>query len=55
MLYDPLTDVSVIIMMPVNDYSMPDEQGVVYGLKALANAGFSARMALGFSGRKLKF
>lgn len=55
MLYDPLTDVSVIIMMPVNDYSIPDEKGIVIGLKTLANAGFSARMALGFSGKKLEY
>ncbi len=55
MLYDPVTDVSLIIMMPVNDYSHPDEEGIVYGLKALANAGFSARMKLGFPGRKLDY
>lgn len=51
MLYDPKSDVSVIIMMPVNDYSHPDEQGIVMGLKALINAGFNARMKLGFSGK----
>ena len=55
MLYDPATDVSLIIMMPVNDYSEPDENGIVYGLKALANAGFKSRMVLGYPGRVLEY
>lgn len=55
MLYDPLTDVSVIIMMPINDYSYPDEEGIVYGLKTLANAGFKARMVLGFPGKHIPY
>lgn len=55
MFYDPVTDVSVIIMMPVNDYTFPDEEGIVYGLKALANAGFRSRMALGYPGKILEY
>ncbi len=55
MLYDPLTDVSLIIMMPVNDYTFPNEEGIVHGLKALANAGFKARMALGFPGKDIGY
>jgi len=55
MLYDPATDVSLIIMMPVNDYSEPDENGIVYGLKALANAGFKSRMVLRYPGRVLEY
>ncbi len=55
MLYDPKNDVSVIIMMPVNDYTYKDEMGIVYGLKALANAGFHARMALGYSGKTIGY
>ncbi|MCY7363031.1 MAG: hypothetical protein LH629_13355 [Ignavibacteria bacterium] len=55
MLYDPATDVSLIIMMPMNDYSEPDENGIVYGLKALANAGFKSRMVLRYPGRVLGY
>ncbi|HMQ69201.1 MAG TPA: serine hydrolase domain-containing protein, partial [Ignavibacteria bacterium] len=55
MLYDPVTDVSIISMIPLNDYTYPDEEGIVYGLKALANAGFAARMALGYSGKHIPF
>ena len=55
MFYDPKTDVSLIIMMPVNDYNQPGELGIEYGLKALANAGFHARMALGYSGRTIGY
>ncbi len=55
MFYDPKTDVSLIILMPVNDYTFPDELGIVYGLKALANAGFHARMALGFPGKTIGY
>lgn len=43
MMYDPETDVSVIIMMPENDYSnMKDEQSLINGLKTLVNTGFAA-------------
>ncbi|MBK8554100.1 MAG: beta-lactamase family protein [Ignavibacteria bacterium] len=55
MLYDPDTDVSVIIMIPVNDYTDPDEEGIIYGLKALVNAGFASRIALGFTGKMIPF
>jgi len=55
MLYDPNTDVSVIIMMPVNDYRYPSGEGIAYGLKALLNAGFTARMVLGFPGKVLEY
>lgn len=55
MMYDPLTDVSVIVMIPVNDYSLPHEQGLVEGIKALVNAGFTARMRLGFSGKEIPY
>jgi len=55
MMYDPKTDVSVIIMTPVNDYRYPGEEGIVYGLKALINAGFASRMALGFSGKVIQY
>ena len=55
MMYDPDTEVSVIIMMPTNDYTDPGELGIVYGLKALANAGFAARMALGYTGKRIEY
>lgn len=55
MLYDPKTDVSVIAMMPLNDYTYPEEKGIVYGVKALLNTGFAARMALGFSGKHIDY
>lgn len=47
MLYDPVDDVSVIIMTPVNDYTKPDEGGIIMGIKTLVNAGFAARTILG--------
>jgi len=55
MLYDPKTDVSVIILIPLNDYTYPDEEGIIYGLKALINAGFAARIALGYSGKHIDY
>ncbi|MEO7357409.1 MAG: hypothetical protein ABIY50_07835, partial [Ignavibacteria bacterium] len=55
MMYDPITEVSLIILMPVNDYRFPREEGIVYGLKALINTGFKARMVLGYSGKVLEY
>lgn len=55
MMYDPDTDVSYIVMMPANDYHLPGEDGIVDGLKTLANAIFSTRMALGYSGRFIPY
>lgn len=55
MMYDPVTDVSVIIMMPANDYSLPGEEGIIDGLKALVNGAFSSRMALGFPGKVISY
>ncbi|MEO8447887.1 MAG: serine hydrolase domain-containing protein [bacterium] len=48
MLYDPADDISVIIMMPENDYTDPGELGLIYGLKALVNTGFASKRALGY-------
>ena len=55
MMYDPLTDVSVIIIMNANDYTMPEEKGIAEGLKALVNGAFASRMALGFSGKRIPY
>ncbi|HMS34358.1 MAG TPA: serine hydrolase domain-containing protein [Ignavibacteria bacterium] len=56
MLYDPETDVSVIVMLPENDYTIPnDEESIIKGLKAIVNAGFAARIALGFSGKLIDY
>jgi hypothetical protein len=42
-------------MIPLNDYTYPDEKGIIYGLKALINAGFAARIALGYSGKHIDY
>jgi D-alanyl-D-alanine carboxypeptidase len=56
MLYDHDTDVSVIVMLPENDYtSGENEASLVNGLKAIVNAGFAARIALGFSGKLIDY
>ena len=56
MLYDPDSDVSVIVMLPENDYtSGENEASIVNGLKAIVNAGFAARIALGYSGRLIDY
>lgn len=55
MMYDPETDISLIIMMPVNDYTMRDERGIANGLKTLVNAGFRSRNVLGYSGKVIEY
>ncbi len=56
MLYDPDTDVSVIVMLPENDYTIAnDEESIINGLKAIVNAGFAARIALGYSGKVIDY
>ncbi len=54
MLYDPDTDVSVIVMLPENDY-VKGEESLVNGIKAILNAGFAARIALGYSGHLIGY
>ncbi|MDQ3020548.1 MAG: beta-lactamase family protein [Bacteroidota bacterium] len=54
MLYDPDSDVSVIVMLPENDYTK-DEVSLVNGLKAIVNTGFAARIALGYPGKLLAY
>lgn len=56
MMYDPDTDVSLIVMLPENDYIIAeDEKSIIKGLKAIVNAGFAARMALGYSGKLISY
>lgn len=56
MMYDPDTDVSIIVMLPENDYTKAeDELSIIKGLKAIVNAGFAARIALGFSGKLIDY
>ena len=56
MMYDPDTDVSLIVMLPENDYTITeDEKSIIKGLKAIVNAGFAARMALGYSGKLISY
>ncbi len=56
MMYDPDTDVSLIVMLPENDYTIADdEKSIIKGLKAIVNAGFAARMALGYSGKTISY
>ncbi len=55
MMYDPETEVSVIVMLPVNDYTLPEEIGIIEGLKTIVNAGFAARLALGYSGKLIPY
>ena len=56
MMYDPDTDVSLIVMLPENDYTIAeDEESIIKGLKAIVNAGFAARLALGYSGKLISY
>ncbi|MEP7146863.1 MAG: serine hydrolase domain-containing protein, partial [bacterium] len=54
MLYNPVSDVSVIVMLPENDYTN-GEHSLVNGLKAIVNAGFAANIALGYPGKMLEY
>lgn len=56
MMYDPETEISVIVMLPENDYTIAeDEISIIKGLKAIVNAGFAARVALGYSGKPVSY
>ncbi|MBM4158810.1 MAG: beta-lactamase family protein [Ignavibacteria bacterium] len=50
MLYDPVEDISLIIMMPYLDFSKGMES-FSHCFNALLDAGYSARSSLGFSGK----
>ncbi len=56
MMYDPDSDISVIVMLPENDYTIAeDEISIIKGLKAIVNAAFAARKALGYSGTLIDY